>query len=83
MATRGNNRDSCRPPPPQVYYVLNNPPAGWTGGAGFVTADMIRAHLPAPAEDVLILSCGPKPMCDAMAKNLDALGYNADMQFQF
>lgn len=25
-----------------VYYVLNNPPSGWTGGTGFVTADMIK-----------------------------------------
>jgi cytochrome-b5 reductase len=25
-----------------VYYVLNNPPSGWTGGEGFVTADMIK-----------------------------------------
>lgn len=25
-----------------VYYVLNNPPEGWTGGIGFVTADMIK-----------------------------------------
>ncbi len=25
-----------------VYYVLNNPPKGWTGGKGFVTADMIK-----------------------------------------
>lgn len=25
-----------------VYYVLNNPPSGWTGGVGFVTADMIK-----------------------------------------
>ena len=26
----------------QVYYVLNNPPEVWTGGVGFVTADMIK-----------------------------------------
>ena len=26
----------------RVYYVLNNPPAGWKGGVGFVTADMIK-----------------------------------------
>jgi len=26
----------------RVYYVLNNPPTGWTGGVGFVTADMIK-----------------------------------------
>jgi len=28
-----------------VYYVLNNPPTGWTGGVGFVTADMIKVSL--------------------------------------
>lgn len=26
----------------RVYYVLNNPPEGWTGGVGFVTPDMIK-----------------------------------------
>lgn len=26
----------------RVYYVLNNPPEDWTGGVGFVTADMIK-----------------------------------------
>ena len=25
-----------------VYYVLNNPPEKWSGGVGFVTADMIK-----------------------------------------
>ena len=25
-----------------VYYVLNDPPRGWQGGKGFVTADMIK-----------------------------------------
>lgn len=29
----------------RVYYVLDNPPAGWTGGVGFVTADMIKVSL--------------------------------------
>jgi cytochrome-b5 reductase len=28
-----------------LYYVLNNPPEGWTGGVGFVTADMIKVGL--------------------------------------
>ncbi|EEH42284.2 NADH-cytochrome b5 reductase 1 [Paracoccidioides brasiliensis Pb18] len=27
----------------RIYYVLNNPPAGWEGGVGFVTPDMIKA----------------------------------------
>lgn len=26
----------------RVYYVLNNPPSGWTGGTGFVTPEMIK-----------------------------------------
>ncbi|GAQ86614.1 NADH-cytochrome b-5 reductase [Klebsormidium nitens] len=66
-----------------IYYVLNDPPPGWTGGVGFVSADMIKAHLPAPAEDVKILRCGPPPMNKAMAAHLDALGYSKEMQFQF
>lgn len=28
----------------RVYYVLNNPPEGWTGGVGFVTGDMIKVN---------------------------------------
>lgn len=27
-----------------VYYVLNNPPTGWTGGVGFVTPEMIKVR---------------------------------------
>jgi cytochrome-b5 reductase len=26
----------------RVHYVLNNPPENWTGGVGFVTADLIK-----------------------------------------
>ena len=29
----------------RVHYVLNNAPAGWSGGAGFVTPDMIKVNL--------------------------------------
>ncbi|EED19776.1 NADH-cytochrome b5 reductase [Talaromyces stipitatus ATCC 10500] len=58
-----------------IYYVLNNPPEGWKGGVGFVTADMIKEHLPAPADDVKVLLCGPPPMISAMKKTTEALGY--------
>ncbi|KAJ5637734.1 NADH-cytochrome b5 reductase 1 [Penicillium lividum] len=58
-----------------VYYVLNTPPAEWTGGVGFVTADMIKERLPAPASDVKILLCGPPPMVSAMKKATESLGY--------
>lgn len=29
----------------RVYYVLNNPPANWTGGVGFVTPEIIKVCL--------------------------------------
>lgn len=66
-----------------VYYVLNNCPPGWSGGEGFVTADMISKHLPAPADDVVVWRCGPPPMNKAMRDHLDNLGYSKDSLFQF
>ena len=41
-----------------VFYVLNNPPAGWTGGSGFVSKDQIEKHLPSASHDIKILLCG-------------------------
>jgi cytochrome-b5 reductase len=60
----------------KVYYVLNNPPQGWTGGVGFVTADMIRQHLPPPRSDVKILLCGPPPMMKAMSECCEQVGFD-------
>ncbi|ORZ39361.1 hypothetical protein BCR44DRAFT_1426390 [Catenaria anguillulae PL171] len=59
-----------------VYYVLNNPPTGWTGGVGFVTKDMIAAHVPKPAKDVKVLLCGPPPMVKAMVQATEELGFD-------
>ncbi|KAF7595384.1 NADH-cytochrome b5 reductase [Aspergillus hancockii] len=59
----------------RIYYVLNNPPEGWTGGVGFVTPEMIKERLPAPAKDIKIFLCGPPPMVSAMKKATEALGY--------
>lgn len=67
----------------QVYYVLNNPPEGWTGGKGFICAEHIQQHLPPPGPGVKVLRCGPLPMNKAMKAHLDALGYTSDMQFEF
>jgi len=58
-----------------VYYVLNNPPEKWDGGVGFVTPDIIKERLPAPADDIKIMICGPPPMVSAMKKSTEALGY--------
>jgi cytochrome-b5 reductase len=66
-----------------VYYVLNEANAAWKGGKGFITAEMIKEHLPAPGDDVAVLRCGPPPMMKAMEAHLNALGYAADQQFGF
>ncbi|THU94829.1 ferredoxin reductase-like protein [Dendrothele bispora CBS 962.96] len=60
-----------------LYYVLNNPPAGWTGGVGFVTKDQIVTHLPGATKDCKVLMCGPPPMMTAMKKHLDELKFPA------
>lgn len=49
-----------------VYYVLNNPPPGWTGGSGFVTKEQVQKHMPSTSDDVKVLMCGPPPMMTAM-----------------
>lgn len=59
----------------QVHYVLAKPPPGWKGQSGFVTADMIKEHLPAASDDSKMLLCGPPPMINAMKKNLAGLGF--------
>ncbi|KAI9837828.1 MAG: NADH-cytochrome b5 reductase [Sarea resinae] len=60
----------------RVHYVLNNPPEKWAGHVGFVTPEIIKKHLPAPAKDIKILICGPPPMVSAMKKGTDSLGYS-------
>ncbi|KAK3357734.1 hypothetical protein B0T25DRAFT_540025 [Lasiosphaeria hispida] len=59
----------------RVHYVLDKPPAGWTGGVGYVTSDMITKWLPVPADDVKILICGPPPMISGLKKTTEALGF--------
>ncbi|KAJ0104339.1 hypothetical protein N8I77_007442 [Diaporthe amygdali] len=59
----------------RVHYVLDKPPEGWTGGVGYVTADMVTKWLPKPADDVKILLCGPPPMVSGLKKTAEALGY--------
>ena len=43
----------------KIFYVLNNPPPGWKGAVGFVTKELIKEHLPNPAEtNSKLLICG-------------------------
>eukprot|EP00667_Euglena_gracilis_P015637 EG_transcript_16283 len=61
-----------------LWYTLDNPASGWKFGTGFITQDMIQAHLPPVGEDTVILLCGPPPMVKYACKdNLNKLGYPA------
>jgi len=42
----------------KIYYVLNNPPAGWKGGVGFVSKEQIKEHMPPTDSNIKILMCG-------------------------
>lgn len=66
-----------------VHYVLNEPPAGWTGSAGFVTGDILKKHLPPPGPRTLVARCGPPPMNKAVAAALEGLGHARESLFEF
>ncbi|XP_012599658.1 NADH-cytochrome b5 reductase 2 isoform X2 [Microcebus murinus] len=67
-----------------LWYTLDTPPDGWKYSSGFVTADMIKDHLPPPGKSILILVCGPLPLIQTAAHpNLEKLGYTKDMIFTY
>ncbi|HXX76094.1 MAG TPA: NADH-cytochrome b5 reductase [Nitrospiraceae bacterium] len=59
----------------RCYHVLEQPPAGWSGGTGRITAEILRRRLPSPAPETVIFLCGPPPMVDALETTLRGLGY--------
>ena len=56
-----------------IVHVLANPPAGWTGEQGFITAEMFKRHLPPPYADHEYFICGPDVMMDVIEKALGEL----------
>jgi predicted ferric reductase len=58
----------------RVVHVLENPPEGWTGERGFITADVLKRHLPPPYADHEYFICGPDVMMDAIETALGNLG---------
>lgn len=68
----------------KLYYTLDRPPQGWKNGTGFITADMIKKHLPPPSDNPLVVMCGPPPMIQfACQDNLTKLGYPEDRRFAY
>jgi predicted ferric reductase len=58
----------------KVIYVLGDPPEGWEGETGYVTAEVLRRYLPKQYKRFIYFVCGPDPMMDAMEEALPQLG---------
>mmetsp|Transcript_20200 Transcript_20200/g.42319 ORF Transcript_20200/g.42319 Transcript_20200/m.42319 type:complete len:307 (-) Transcript_20200:58-978(-) len=52
----------------KVHYCVNEASFTdfWNGLTGFVTSDMVKKYLPPPADDSMVMVCGPPPMYKAL-----------------
>jgi ferredoxin-NADP reductase len=57
----------------RVVHVITNPPEGWEGYSGFITAEIVRAELGDPTGWMYYI-VGPPPMITAMKKVMAELG---------
>jgi 3-phenylpropionate/trans-cinnamate dioxygenase ferredoxin reductase subunit len=58
----------------RVVHVLMEPPPGWEGAVGFITAELLRAVLPDDTGGLQCYVCGPPPMMTAVERHLVAEG---------
>jgi NAD(P)H-flavin reductase len=66
-----------------VHFSLERPPDGWAHDTGFVNAEMIKANMFAPQDDLVIVICGPYPMCQALKGTLAKMGYSGKMVYSY
>jgi len=57
-----------------VVHVLQDPPAGWTGERGRVTAELLARHMPRQYRSFECFVCGPETMMDSVEQALLSLG---------
>jgi predicted ferric reductase len=58
----------------RVVHVLNEPPPGWQGEAGFIDAELLARQLPQVLTRADFFLCGPAPMLTAALDGLEGLG---------
>ena len=60
----------------EVVELLDRPHHGWAGRSGFITAEVLAAHLPSPRRRARLdyFLCGPPPMVTAVSAALRSLG---------
>jgi predicted ferric reductase len=60
-----------------IVYVFEGPDADWRGERGYITADVLRRHLPRQYTRFMYFMCGPVPMMDALEVVLVEVGVPA------
>ncbi|KAI1431354.1 oxidoreductase NAD-binding domain-containing protein [Xylaria sp. CBS 124048] len=81
----------------RAFYVLDNPPKGWTGSKGYISKDLLKTVLPEPKEgNIKVFVCGPPGLYKAISGTkkspkdqgelsgiLKELGYTEDQVYKF
>jgi predicted ferric reductase len=58
----------------RVVHVIREPPTGWDGETGLITAEVLRRALPERPDAMMYFLCGPEPMTDGVQHDLRQLG---------
>lgn len=92
-----NDLENTYPQRFRAFYVLDNPPNGWSGGKGYINKDLLKTVLPEPKEEnIKLFICGPPGMYKAISGPkvspkdqgeidgaLKELGYTKEQVFKF
>jgi predicted ferric reductase len=63
----------------KVVYVVGEPPDGWTGETGRISAEIVQKYIPPKQyKRWQYFICGPTPMMNAMEKMLPEIGVPAE-----
>jgi predicted ferric reductase len=57
-----------------VFHVLHNPPARWTGETGYINKEKIQKFGGEKLHEKIFYVCGPPPMVGSIIKSLKQLG---------
>jgi len=68
----------------KVHFTIDKATSThWKGYTGYIDKKMIQETMPAPADDVLICTCGPRAMNEMLANLLHEMNYKEENIFKF
>lgn len=64
----------------RLHNTLSAPSATWQHGRGRIRPELLKEHLPPPAEENIVCLCGPDAMQDTVKEALETLGWDVKNQ---